>query len=300
MGLCLRCAGGIQMKQGKVIHIALVAVNAILIIVCAVMYLKTDRTAPEFEFQAVDLIYREDMDRTELFAGITASDRADGDVTDRIVIEKITESQKDSTVIVFYAVSDQSGNVAKTSRLFQAVSDEGARSLMEAGINAELNREREPAGEEGSGEETDGQTGGGQSPQGEPSQMRTASTGIGQPSLAPRSAPSASPPPPPAPAAVQPPQEPAPAQNQEEDANSSAPILTLKVSEVKVNAGQGPAWVDIIGTLSDDVDDYNTLFGNLNVGRYDRNKPGTYPVSVYTEDSDGNKSQSVPLTIVVQ
>ena len=67
-----------------------------------------------------------------------------------------------------------------------------------------------------------------------------------------------------------------------------------------MNAGQGPAWVDIIGTLSDDADDYNTLFQNLNVSRYDRNKPGTYQVSVYTEDSDGNKSQSVPLTIVVQ
>ena len=267
------------MKQSRVINIALLVINVILIAVCAVMYLRTDRIAPEFEFQAADVIYRREMNTAELLAGITAYDRADGDVTDRIVIEKITENLKDSTAVVFYAVSDRAGNVAQTSKLFQAVFDKGAESFMEAGINAELNRDL--TGSEGSGEEKDGQT---QQPS--PTLQPTPSAA---PTVAPtlRPVPTASP---------QPSSEP----EQEPDDNFGSPVLTLKVSEVKVNAGQGPAWVDIIGTLSDDADDYNTLFQNLNVSRYDRNKPGTYQVSVYTEDSDGNKSHSVPLTIVVQ
>lgn len=58
--------------------------------------------------------------------------------------------------------------------------------------------------------------------------------------------------------------------------------------------------MDIIGTLKDDKDDYATLFGNLSVGRYDRNKPGSYQVGVSTQDSDGNSSQTVPITIIVE
>lgn len=277
------------MKQSRVINIALLVINVILIAVCAFMYLRTDRIAPEFEFQAADVIYRRKMNTAELLAGITAYDRVDGDVTDRIVIEKITENQKDSIAVVFYAVSDRSGNVAKTSKLFRAVFDKGPESFMEAGINAELNRDL--TGSEGGGEEKDGQT------------QQISLTLQPTPTATPTATPTSRPAPTAAPIAIpiptappQPPSEP----EQEPDDNSESPVLTLKVSEVKVNAGQGPAWVDIIGTLSDDVDDYNTLFQNLNVSRYDRNKPGTYQVSVYTEDSDGNKSQSVPLTIVVQ
>ncbi len=93
---------------------------------------------------------------------------------------------------------------------------------------------------------------------------------------------------------------PSPETEQIQDQSQEAPVLILKASEIRITAGQGPAWVDVISTLTDDKDDYNTLFQNLNVSRYDRNKAGTYQVSVYTEDSDGNKSQSVPLTIIVE
>ena len=36
-----------------------------------------------------------------------------------------------------------------------------------------------------------------------------------------------------------------------------APVLTLKVAEVKTAVGVGPAWVELIGTLSDDKDGYS-------------------------------------------
>lgn len=277
------------MKQSKIISIALTAVDAILITICVVMYLRADRTAPEFSFQASDVRYRTDMDKQELLAGITAYDRIDGDVTDRIVIEKVTENQRDSVAVVFYAVSDLSGNVAKTSKLFQAVYDKEAESFMEAGINAEFNKTSGFAASMLLGTPAPLATPKGQSASSSEPAGTSPPPGTPPPTQTPR--PTALP---------MPPTLPAPEPETDQIREQEAPVLTLKASEVRVPAGQGPAWVDLIGTLSDDKDDYNTLFQNLNVSRYDRNKAGTYQVSVYTEDSDGNKSQSASLTIIVE
>ena len=82
--------------------------------------------------------------------------------------------------------------------------------------------------------------------------------------------------------------------------NDAAPVLSLKQNSVKVAAGSTPAWVNLIGTLRDDKDSYETLSRNLKVSKYDVNKPGTYEVTVQTEDSDGNRSAAVPITIQVQ
>lgn len=269
------------MKHSKIIGIALAVVNAILIIVCAAMYLKSDRTEPKMEFQAVDTVYREGMNPAELFEGITAFDRVDGVITDRIVIEKITENPKDSCVVVFYAVSDKAGNVAKSSRMFPAMFIEEAEGLMEAGISAEMNQKCMPENLEGAEEPPLEPV---QTPAPEPEKL---SDPVPTPSPEPAKLPA----PTSEPAAT-----PKPASTQ----NPAVPVLALKVSEVRVNTGQGPAWVDIIETLSDDEDGYETLFANLSVSKYEKNKAGTYQVTVYTEDSDGNKSSPVPLSIIVQ
>lgn len=277
------------MKQSKIIGIILTVINIILVIVCIVFYIKADRSAPKFEVQAADIVYREDMDNAELLKGITAYDSVDGDVTDRIVIEKIIENKGSDSMVVFYAVSDKAGNVAKFSKVFQTAfgagmemdeesKDEMAMRVKKAGIEAEL---------EGS---TD-----------------AAKTEDTAPSATPSFTAMPSPTPEKTPAQTQaptetPPQEeePQPEQKPKNTVNPEAPVLTLKVSEVKTAAGSAPAWVDVIGTLKDDKDNYETLFHNLSVSKYDKNKAGTYQVTVSTEDSDGNKSAEVPLTIVVK
>ena len=108
------------MNQNKIIGIGLALLNTILLLFCIVRYMQADRTAPKFLLEATDIIYSPDMDMTELVQGITANDNRDGDVTDRIVIEKITEKKKEQTAVVYYAVSDRSGNVTKISKLFHA------------------------------------------------------------------------------------------------------------------------------------------------------------------------------------
>lgn len=319
------------MKQEKIIGITFAALGAVLVVLCGILYVKADRTAPVIAFESVDTVYREGMDEAEILAGARAYDSVEGDVTGRIVIEKIIEVPENGQAVVFYAVSDSSGNVAKASRVFEAVFDVeketggAAEGLMEAGITAELGslqkdgniagpdnggKEQDDAGQNGStGEQDDagqgGSTGGGDNSEQGNSDRREAA-GTPAPSPSPGWEPSPSPETRSEPRNLEtsrntssepepelPPHE-APIQE------TSAPELTLKVSEVRVKAGQGPAWVDIIGTLKDDKDDYATLFGNLSVGRYDRNKPGSYQVGVSTQDSDGNSSQTVPITIIVE
>lgn len=277
------------MKQGKVTGIILAFLNMILIVACVVFYLGMDRTEPKLEFQATELIYSEGMEETGLLEGVKAYDGKDGDITDRIVIEKTIENREEGTIVVFYAVSDRAGNVAKASRIFNAVyaeksnKDSALDQFMEAGINAELNQDYETDNNEVEDRES--------------SEAEALEEVIPDPVEEQIPEPAELPTPTPA-ATPQPTPEPTP--KPRPTADPFAPVLTLKVSEVKVNAGQGPAWVDIIGTLTDDKDNYETLFKNLSVSKYDMNKPGTYQVTVSTEDSDGNQSGSVPLTIVVK
>ena len=196
------------MRQDKVIGIILAVMSVILVVVCAVLYIGMDRVAPTIEFQAASFDYLEGMDQAELLRGVSAFDTNDGDVTERIVIEKIIENKENNTVVVFYAVSDKSGNAAKASRVFDAIymeEEKGSGRFPEAGIDADI------------------------SLSGEIYQMETdAETEI----------------------------------SQQDPESEAVPDQTPEP--------------------------------------YDRDKAGSYAVNAHTEDSDGNKSQSVPLTIIVE
>ena len=146
------------MKQGKIITGILTIANIILVVLCLVFFLQADKKEPEFEFHETETVYREGMDVAKLLEGITAYDDADGDISNRIVLEKIIENEKEDNVVVYYAVSDKTGNVAKCSRVFPAVlladsqkdngSDEqNAEMLMEAGVSAELDDKEKKVGQ---------------------------------------------------------------------------------------------------------------------------------------------------------
>lgn len=302
------------MKKGKWIGIVLAVVNVALIMACVVLYLGEDRKKPRFEFQASDVVYREGMDISGLLEGISAFDQEDGDVTDRIVVEKWIENREENLVIVFYAVTDKAGNVAKCSRECPAVFAGGTEEddladiqgewMVQSGFWKELEGGGDTSGDggetegEGTEEEETGEKGseGGKDGEGEyageedrgnaeadtergNAEADTERENAGEP------------------------------QNQEEagtaegDGGGSAsapPVLSLNVSEISTSVGIAPAWVEVIGSLSDDVDSYETLFRNLEVSKYNINQAGTYQVTVSTKDSDGNRSQAVPLTIIVK
>lgn len=104
-------------KREKKFAILFTILDVILIGVIAFFFFQLDRKAPKMDFSPYDVAYSVDMDMNELLVGVSATDNKDGDVTGRIVIEKIVESKTDNTVVVYYAVSDRAGNVAKASRV---------------------------------------------------------------------------------------------------------------------------------------------------------------------------------------
>lgn len=303
------------MKQSRIIGTVLAAANGVLILLCAIFYLGKDRQGPEFTFQSVDTVYRKEIEREELLKGVTAWDKEDGDLSSRIVIEKISENREEGTAVVFYAASDKAGNVARASRVFEAAFaelDEGnvEGKYFDAGIEAEL-KEGDVENTGAAGKETENSKKDKEGVNEEDNYEDTVRDGMHdntQQLLSPtpaigREEEQAHEEPENLPEAVSGTETEQRTQTDQEAGNaagSQAPVLSLKVSEVEVKAGQGPAWVDLIETLSDDKDGYETLFRNLNVSRYDRNKPGAYQVSVLTEDSDGNQSEAVPLTIIVK
>ncbi|WP_024866482.1 immunoglobulin-like domain-containing protein [Butyrivibrio sp. FCS014] len=81
-------------------------------------YGRSDRIAPEFRFSALELVYDSQTTDRQLKEGINAYDAKDGDLTGRIVVEKVVLNRDAGTAVVYYAVSDLSGNVTKESRVF--------------------------------------------------------------------------------------------------------------------------------------------------------------------------------------
>ena len=109
----------------------LICINVVLVLICGLLYLTGDRKAPTMEFGPNDSVYSEGMDTDRLLTGVTSIDDRDGDISDRIVIEKITENKQAGKAVVFYAVSDSKGNVTRASREFDARYDEDTDSSQE-------------------------------------------------------------------------------------------------------------------------------------------------------------------------
>lgn len=333
------------MKNGRTLGIMLAIANAVLAIVSVVLYIGTDRKEPTFEFTQTNVIYEEGMEESQLLEGIRAYDNADGDLTDKIVVEKKIENPEQNTVVIFYAVSDSAGNVAKCSREFTAIYrieteeadsrelqdgplvQSGVWSVLEGGATDENNSADIPVKEDG--EEVDGEgleAGEDESTGAEEGEdvleegeeiEESGQEGRGQEEDIRQE--------------EQDQEEDIQQEEQDQERNTrqaeqeaeresgqegraserdtqtgrnrtdpEAPVLELRASEVTTQVGVAPAWVNVIGTLTDDKDGYETLFRNLEISKYNINQAGTYQVKVSTRDSDGNKSGEVPLTIIVR
>lgn len=74
----------------------------------------TDAPKITMEYDTVEVSVK--ADESELFAGVAASDGRDGDVSESLLIEKISSISEEGTATVTYAAFDSSGNVAKATR----------------------------------------------------------------------------------------------------------------------------------------------------------------------------------------
>ena len=264
-------------------------------------YQRRDTTAPEITINETELIYEDNMAEEELFLGVSAWDNKDGNLDGSIIIEKIVTDKEKETAVITYGVSDASGNVGKLNRqltyLVRAVEEEAippitevVENTVEEVVEEEAQQqavEEEEAAEEDVPEETEAEQQ--QDPEEEASSEESQEEEAAEEEQQQEAEP--------LPRAG----EAAEGTRQRADQNQERPALTFKEGRVKTAKGMDPAWVNIIGSLTDDKDDYGTLFGTLRIhGEYDRNTVGNYAVTVTVKDSDGNESAPVPITIEVQ
>ncbi len=106
--------------RGNLLGILFTVLSGVLIFLTVVAYGRSDRSSPEFRFSSVDLVYDSQTKDNDLMVGISAFDAKDGDVSDRIVVEKVVLNREKETAVVYYAAADLSGNVTKQSRVFPA------------------------------------------------------------------------------------------------------------------------------------------------------------------------------------
>ena len=301
------------MKDSGKWAVVFTVLNIILIVTCVVLLLGRDRKAPVISFSENDLIYYSGIDNEKLLQGGAAMDAKNGDVSDRIVVEKIVQNKNEDRAVVYYAVTDLDGNVAKASRVFGAVNESTGNAMKDIGMagfdddmdEAISNETEGMTPEIGGNEEMQENVGDMQGEEGEDTQAESS------PSMSP--SPSASP----TPDAEerrrkeqeeadrqaeeeQRQQEEARRKAEEEAAKAGNPRIILKNTTVNTTAGQLPAWIDVIGSFQDDKDGYESLFKNLKASKYDVNAKGDHAVTLTTTDSDGNVSDPVSVTVHVK
>jgi len=128
--------------NSKGIITGICAADVILLAVSVALYVHQDRTVPVISFSANDIVYEQGMDESMLMEGVSATDDRDGDVSDTLLIEKISNTAK-GDVIVTYAAMDSANNVAKASRVFQKADRETEKKSEPAG---EVNGDNPAAG----------------------------------------------------------------------------------------------------------------------------------------------------------
>ncbi len=137
--------------RGNLLGIFFSILSGVLIFLIVVAYGRSDRVAPEFRFSSVNLVYDSETRDNDLKAGVAAYDAKDGDLTSRIVVEKVVLNREKETAVVYYAVADFSGNVVKQSRVFPAdiadIDNNGDMSeTMEDELFSDISSDEMPAG----------------------------------------------------------------------------------------------------------------------------------------------------------
>lgn len=121
--------------KGNILGVFFTILSGVLIALIVIAYGRSDRQEPEFRFSALNLVYDSSTTDADLIAGINAYDSRDGDLTSRIVVEKVVLNREAETAVVYYAVADYSGNVTKQSRVFPAdiedIDSDGEEEVLE-------------------------------------------------------------------------------------------------------------------------------------------------------------------------
>ena len=263
------------MKTSTKITILLAFASAALIAAIGVLRFFGDRRAPQIQIPAEMVTYHEGEDYSVLLAGVTATDNRDGDVTGSLRVESVMPSINGQAMVVYIA-KDSRNNIGEASRtvLYAAAGEEIVSPTPTPMPTAEP--EEEPDEEEPAQEE---------------------------PTPAPTAEPTPTPAPTATPAAAADANEAGRMANEEKIAalDPAAPKLYLSEYAVTVPAGSEINVLSYISDIQDDTDAYYDLSRRVSVnGEVNTGVPGTYEVSLFATDSDGNVSNQAVLTVTVE
>lgn len=105
--------------KDRAIGIVLGAVNILLLVICLILYLGKDRVAPEITLGEVIYIYEEGLPDRILLEEVTAWDKQDGELTGKVVVEKVVTDREKKKATIVYGVADAAGNVSRASRTLE-------------------------------------------------------------------------------------------------------------------------------------------------------------------------------------
>lgn len=299
-------------------------VNVLAVAGIVFWYVNRDHTPPVIA-QEEEIVYEETLSDSELLQGVVAMDETEGNVSHTLVVEKITVNHNTGIAMVTCGAMDSSGNIAKQSfRMAMAKSEspigdsESDRTeevfTLEAGEAAIGNEQEavdeteevtetempgenvEEAEDIADAEDTETEAGLPADEASEENDDVTESIAGGnevsadvteeqgdEPNNEPANQPAAQ------------------ANSLQENTESEEPVLNFSASEVKTRKGQNPAWVTVIGQLQDNKDTYEYLLQNLRInGEFTNSAVGSYDVTVFAVDSDGNESMAKSIRITVE
>ena len=222
---------------------------------------KQDRTAPVITVSDKKMSYTVGDPYDQLLEGITATDNKDGDLTDEVFVDRVVPASKKKAV-VYYGVMDKSNNVG-TARKTVTYHGENNMGSDAEDIAPADNADAENATQPDQSADQEQKD----------ADKQQADQQADQPD----------------------------ATTDDLKANGEKPAMSLTATSETIARGSNFNATSMVKEVVDDKDDRDTLFRQLHVdGTYDTTKSGTYELTYYVQDSDGNTSDPITFTLTVQ
>ena len=232
-----------------------------------------DKEAPKIKVEKTSISYKENESYDLLLEGVSAEDNVDGNLTDQIFIDKIVPMEN-GEAMVYYGAVDSSNNVgtAKRKVAYTAV-DGGAAADPDDAADAENadKKDEEQKDTQTDAEKADGEKTGAEKPDAEKSDEEQKN------------------------------EEDSDEPEKELKPDGKRPAMALKTSSKTIKAGESFDLMSVVKGVVDDKDKADVLYRHVCAdGQYNTNRAGSYTITYYVIDSDGNSSEPIKFTLKVE
>ena len=259
------------MRKWLIVLMAAVTIGATGIL--GWLYMRQDRKGPEITIaESKKNSYTADMTTEDLLEGVKAVDERDGDVSASLTVENVYPNEKGDEVTVVYVAKDNSNNVTKVT---YHMTSEG--NLM--GFTSETKTSSDNTDTDTDTDtDADAETDEAQQDENEIDSEDEEESEITEEEKA---------------------------QEREEEKidqlNPQDPRFYLNTYYVEIAKGTQIDRLSYVKDIQDDKDSTSDLYRKIQItGTVDVNTPGTYELTYYVVDSNGNASNGAVLTIVVK